>query len=72
MRYINLYIISNDDLYANTECYSMATEIKHRRHRWLGHVLRMEQKKDSLEGLKIESSRQKETGKGKNYPEKNL
>ena len=21
----------------------MATEVKHRRHRWLGHVLRMEQ-----------------------------
>ncbi len=24
--------------------YSMATEVKHRRHRWLGNVLRMEQK----------------------------
>ena len=28
--------------------------------------------KDSQEGLKIESSRQKETQKGKNDPEKNL
>ncbi len=36
--------ISNDELYAKTECYSMATEVKHRRHRWLGHVLIMEQK----------------------------
>ena len=36
---------SNDDIYAKTECYSMATEDKHRRHRWLGHVLIMEQKR---------------------------
>ncbi len=53
----------------------MATEFKHRRvrHTWLGHVLRMEQKKkDSQEGLKMESSRQKETEKAKNDPEKNL
>ena len=28
--------------------------------------------KDSQEGLKMESSRQKETGKAKNDPEKNL
>ncbi len=28
--------------------------------------------KDSQEGLKMESSRQKETGKAKNNPEKNL
>ena len=44
--------ISNDELHAKTECYSMATEVKHRRHRWLGHVLRMEQKKISKKGLR--------------------
>ena len=42
--------ISNDDLYAKTECYSMATEVKHRR--WLGYVLRMEQKRIPKKCLK--------------------
>ncbi len=49
----------------------MATEVKYRRHRWLGHVLRMK-KKNSQERLEMESTRQKETGKAKNDPEKNL
>ena len=31
----------------------MATEAKHKRHRWLGHVLRMEQKKNPKKGLKL-------------------
>ena len=30
----------------------MATEVKHRRHRWLGRVLRMEQKKIPNKGLR--------------------
>ena len=58
--------MSNDELYTKTECYSMATEVK------LGHVVRMKQEKDSQEGLKLESSRHKETWKAKNYPEKNI
>ena len=37
--------ISNDELYAKIECYSRATEVKHWRLRWLGHVLRMAQKR---------------------------
>ena len=48
IRICNIYWsnkISNDELYAKTECYSMATEVKHRRLRWLGHVLRMEMKR---------------------------
>ena len=38
-------------MYAKTKCYSMATKVKHRRLRWLGHVLRMEKKKISMKGL---------------------
>ena len=30
----------------------MATEVKHRRHKWLGHVLRMEQKRIPKKGLR--------------------
>ncbi len=30
----------------------MATEVKHRRHRWLGHVHRMEQKRIPKKGLR--------------------
>ena len=30
----------------------MATEVKHRRHRWLGHVLRMDQKRIPKKGLR--------------------
>ena len=33
--------ISNNDLYQKTVCTSMDLEIKKRRFRWLGHVLRM-------------------------------
>ena len=44
--------ISNDDLYAKTECYGMATEVKHRRHRCLGYVLRMEQRGIHKKGLR--------------------
>ena len=63
--------ISNDELYAKTECYSMATEVKHRRHRWLGHVLRMEQKRISKKGLRWNlPGRQKKTGKAKNESRK--
>ena len=47
----------------------MATEVKHRIHRTCAQN---ETEKDSQEGLKMESSRQKETGEAKNDPEKNL
>ena len=43
---------TDDDLYAKTEYYSMATDVKHRRNRWLGHVLRMEQKRSPKKGLR--------------------
>ena len=35
--------ISNKDLYRKTNCRNVVLEIKHRRLRWLGHVLRMDQ-----------------------------
>ncbi len=35
--------ISNMDLYERTGCQSVVKEIKYRRIRWLGHVLRMDQ-----------------------------
>ncbi len=35
--------ISNEDLYRKTNCRNVVLEIKHRRLRWLGHVLRMDQ-----------------------------
>ena len=35
--------ISNADLYKKTKCQSVVLEIKRRRIRWLGHVLRMDQ-----------------------------
>ena len=44
---------SNDDLYAKTECYSMATEVKHRRLKKPGHMLRMEQKRIPKKGLRL-------------------
>ncbi len=48
----------------------MATEVKHRRHRWLGqYVLRMEQKRIPKKGLRWNPP---EKGKAKNDPEKNL
>ncbi len=50
--YILAKQISNDELYARSECYSMTTEVKHERHRWLGHVLRMEQKRIPKKGLR--------------------
>lgn len=37
--------ITNVDLYKKTRCQSVVTEIRRRRLRWLGHVLRMEQKR---------------------------
>ncbi len=42
---------------AKTECYSMsmATEVKHRRQRCLGNVLRMEQKRIPKKGLRWNS-----------------
>ena len=46
----------------------MATEVQHRRHRWPGHVLRMEKKRIPKKGLRCNP--QKETGKTKNDPEK--
>ena len=35
--------ISNRDLYRKTGCLSVVMEIKRRRIRWLGHILRMDQ-----------------------------
>ncbi|CAJ1083201.1 hypothetical protein Bbelb_288150 [Xyrichtys novacula] len=35
--------ISNEDLYNETNCHNVVLEIKHRRLRRLGHVLRMDQ-----------------------------
>ncbi|XP_078141751.1 uncharacterized protein LOC139917505 [Centroberyx gerrardi] len=35
--------ISNEDLHKNTNCHNVVLEIKHRRLKWLGHVLRMDQ-----------------------------
>ena len=57
--------ISNDELYAKTECYIMATEVKHRRHRWLGHVLRMEQKGISKKGLRWNPPGKRKQGRPK-------
>ena len=34
--------ISNLELYAKTKCNSIEAEVKYKRLRWLGHVLRME------------------------------
>ncbi len=47
----------------------MATEVKHRE---LRSRTRVQNGTDFQEVLKMESSRQKETGKDKNDPEKNL
>ncbi len=49
----------------------MATEVKHRRQ-VARTCAQNGTEKDSQEGLKMESSRQKETAKAKNYPQKNL
>ena len=43
----------------------MATEVKHRRHRWLGHVLRMEQKRISKKGLRCNSPGKRKQGRPK-------
>ncbi len=56
--------ISNGELYAKTECYSMATEVVARTRVQKGT------EKESQEGLKMESSRQKETVSAKNDHEK--
>ncbi len=47
----------------------MATEVKHRSLRWLGHVFRMEQERIPKKGLRL---RQKKTEWAKTDPEKNF
>ena len=49
----------------------MATEVKHRRHRWLGHELRMEQKRIPKKGLWWNPPGKRKQG-AKNDTEKNL
>ena len=44
--------ISNIELYAKTKCNSIEAEVKFKRLRWLGHVLRMEQNKFPKKCLK--------------------
>ena len=43
----------------------MATEVKHRRHRWLGHVLRMVQKRIPKKGLRWNPPGQRKQGRPK-------
>ncbi len=43
----------------------MATEVKHRRHRWLGHVLRMEQKRIPKKGLRWNPPGKRKQGRPK-------
>ena len=43
----------------------MATEVKHRRHRWLGHVLRMEQKRIPKKSLRWNHQGKKKQGRPK-------
>ncbi len=43
----------------------MATEVKHRRHRWLGHVLRMEQKRIPKKGLRWNPPGKRKQGRSK-------
>ncbi len=57
--------ISNDELYAKTECYSMATEVNHRGYRWLGNVLRMEQKRIPKMGLRWNPPGKRKQGRPK-------
>jgi hypothetical protein len=44
--------ISNLELYAKTKCNSIEAEVKYKRLRWLGHVLRMEQNRFPKKCLK--------------------
>ena len=48
-----------------TKCYSMAKEVNHRRHRWLGHVLRMEQKRIPKNGLRWNPPGKRKQGRPK-------
>ena len=57
--------ISDDKLYAKTECYSMATEVKRRRRRWLGNVPRMEQKRFRKKGLRLNLPSKRKQGRSK-------
>ena len=57
--------ISNDELYKKTGSRSITKEITHRRLRWLGHVLRMEQ--DHKGGLEMDTTRQKKTWEAQNH-----
>ncbi len=43
----------------------MATEVKHRRHRWLGHMLRMEQKRIPKKGLRWNAPGKRKNGRPK-------
>ncbi len=43
----------------------MATEVKHRRLRWLGHVPRMEQKRFPKKGLRWNPSGKRKQGRPK-------
>ena len=36
------YIVSNQDVLANTKFKTISTEVKLRRWKWVGHVLRMD------------------------------
>ncbi len=63
---------SNDELYAKTECYSMATELKHRELRWPGHVFRMEQKRISKKCLRWNPPDKRKQGRPKMTLRKNF
>ncbi len=43
----------------------MATEVKHKRHRWLRHVLRMEQKRFSKKGIRWNPPGKRKQGRPK-------
>ena len=43
----------------------MATEVKHRRHRWVGHVLRMEQIRIPKKGLRWNPPGKRKQGRPK-------
>ena len=58
--------------YAKTECYSMATDVKHRKYRLLGHVLRMGQKMIPKKGLRWNSPGKRNQKKPKMTLRKNL
>ena len=50
----------------------MATEVKHRRHRWLGHVHRMEQKRIPKKGLRWNPPSKRKQGRPKMTLRKNF